>query len=74
MPRPTEKTHPNPAAFPEGLSGPALRALESAGIASLEALTRWTEAELLELHGMGPKGTRMLREALTGRGLDFLSS
>lgn len=35
-----ESTHPNAAAFPEGLSGPALRALATAGIRSLAALAR----------------------------------
>lgn len=69
MPQRSESTHPNSAAFPAGLSGPALRALNTAGITSMKELTHWTEAELLELHGMGPKGTRVLREALAREGL-----
>lgn len=59
-----EKTHPNRAAFPTGLSGPALRALDTAGIRSMSDLERWTEKDLAALHGMGPKGIRMLREGL----------
>lgn len=71
MPRPTDATHPNRAAFPPGLSGPALRALATAGIASLDALAAWTEADVAALHGMGPTGVVRLREALHARGLDF---
>lgn len=68
---PTDATHPNRDAFPAGMSGPALRALDAAGVRSLDALARWSEAELLALHGMGPKGVRLLRDALAaaGRGL-----
>ncbi len=62
-----EATHPNAAAFP-ALSGPALRALATAGIRSLTELERWSERELLEMHGMGPKGMRILTEALASRG------
>ena len=71
MTRPTETTHPNRAAFPAGMSGPALRALHVAGVRSMADVERWTEAELLALHGMGAKGVRTLRDALaeTGRGL-----
>ena len=36
-------------------SAPAQRALESAGITTLEQLTKVTEEELLQLHGMGQK-------------------
>lgn len=68
-----EATHPNARAFPEGLSGPALRALHNAGIRTLRALTRTSEAELLEMHGMGPKGVRMLKAALDSEGLGFRS-
>jgi hypothetical protein len=34
-------------------------------------LTRVTEADLLKLHGMGPKGIRILRSALAERRLSF---
>ena len=68
MPRQTDATHPNLDAFPPGLSGPALRALAAAGVRSMDDLTRWTEAELLALHGMGAKGVRTLRDALAASG------
>ena len=59
-----DSTHPNASAFPPGLSGPALRALAHAGIHSLAQLAQWREEDVAQLHGMGPKGIRMLREAL----------
>lgn len=71
MTRPTESTHPNRAAFPAGLSGPALRALDAVGARSMDDLSRWTEAELLALHGMGPKVVRILRDALAASGRRF---
>jgi len=52
-------------------SAPAQRALESAGITTLKQLTDVTEAELLSLHGMGPKAARILREELKAKGWSF---
>jgi hypothetical protein len=57
--------------FPAGLSAPALRALSGAGYTRLEQLSRVSEAEIKRLHGMGPKGIRLLREALEAKGLSF---
>ena len=52
-----------------GVTGqPAVRALEAAGYSRLDDLTRVTEKELLALHGMGPKGIRMLNAELAKRG------
>ena len=64
-------THPNATAFPAGLSGPALRALAHAGIRSMAQLAQRSEREVASLHGMGPKGIRVLREALTAQGRHF---
>lgn len=64
MTRKPDSTHPNADAFPDGLSGPALRALAHAGIRTLAQLARWTEADVAALHGMGPKGIRMLKQGL----------
>jgi DNA-directed RNA polymerase alpha subunit len=58
--------------FPK-VSAPALRALLGAGYTRLEQLTEVTEAELLKLHGMGPKAIRTLQAALAERGLSFRS-
>lgn len=57
--------------WPKGVSAPAQRALAGAGVTRLEDLTRFTEAELLKLHGMGPKAIGALRDALAGLGLAF---
>lgn len=59
--------------LPEGLSSPARRALAAAGIESLEDLTKISEAELLKLHGMGPKAFGVLSESMKLEGLSFAS-
>lgn len=66
-----ESTHPNANAFPSGLSGPALRALARAGIRSMAELARRSKDEVAALHGMGPKGVRMLDAGLASAGLRF---
>jgi hypothetical protein len=71
MTRTSESTHPNKAAFPSGVSGPALRALKSAGVRSVADLSRWTESDLAALHGMGPKALDILRGALKATGKAF---
>ena len=57
--------------FPAGLSAPALRALAGAGYTRLEQLSRVSEAEIKRLHGMGPKGIKLLLQALEARGMSF---
>lgn len=57
-----------------GLSQPAQRALKAAGYTRLEELASVTEAELLKLHGVGPKTIRTLRPALAAKGLAFAGS
>lgn len=64
------------SAAPEGdlpakIGAPARRALAAAGYTSLAQLSSVDEAELLRLHGMGPKAIGLLREALSARGLAF---
>ncbi|HMG92923.1 MAG TPA: hypothetical protein VK589_22855 [Chryseolinea sp.] len=56
------------AGFLSMLAAPARRALQNAGIASLQQLGSWTEAELLELHGIGPTTIPKLKEALKAKG------
>jgi len=60
--------------LPSGLAAPARRALAGAGIRRLEQLTWMSEAEVRELHGIGPNALKQLREALTARGLAFAAS
>ena len=71
MTPPNESTHPNRQAFPAGVSGPALRALDRAGVRALDDLARWTESDLAALHGMGPKALDALRSALAASGRRF---
>ena len=61
------RSRPLPAKLPQ----PALRALDAAGITTLGQLAALGEAELLKLHGVGPKGVRILRQALEEAGLNF---
>lgn len=65
MPQPIKNS------FVPDLSQPALRALANAGIKKLEDLARMTEKELGALHGMGPKGMRVLKQGMKEIGLDF---
>lgn len=53
------------------LAAPARRALAGAGYTRLEDLTKATESEIMQLHGMGPNAMRALRTALEERGLSF---
>ena len=55
--------------FPRAAGAPARAAFRAAGFGGLEDLTRATAAELLALHGVGPKAIRVVREALAARGL-----
>jgi hypothetical protein len=52
-------------AFPSGLPQPALRALANAGYTKLEQVKKVSDAELLALHGMGPKAIAILRGKTT---------
>ena len=55
----------------KGFSHPAERALATIGVTRLSQLTKYTEQEILNLHGMGPKGIRVLKAALQEKGLSF---
>ncbi|MEK8127317.1 DNA-binding protein [Paenibacillus filicis] len=57
--------------LPDELSQPARRALLGAGYSRLEQLAGLKEADILRLHGMGPKGIKQLRQALAARGQSF---
>ena len=52
-------------------SNPAESALHLQGIYSLEDLAKYTEKEILNLHGMGPKALGILKEAMKQKGLSF---
>lgn len=55
--------------LPTNIGRPATRAL--AGYERLAQLTEVTEAELLVLHGVGPKAVERLRHALAAEGKTF---
>lgn len=47
------------------------RALAQAGHTRFDQLTKVTAADLLRIHGVGPKAIRILTEELAARGLAF---
>jgi hypothetical protein len=53
------------------MSKPAHRALASAGVQRLEQLTKFSEAEIKRLHGIGPNALAQLHRALRAKGLKF---
>lgn len=57
--------------FLSALSAPARRALENRGITTLAELAKYTQAEILQLHGMGPASIPKLKKALQEKKLDF---
>jgi DNA-directed RNA polymerase alpha subunit len=57
--------------WPKSMGRPARQALTAHGIDRLEQLTEMSAAELLDLHGVGPKAVAVLRQTLAERGLAF---
>lgn len=57
--------------FPASMGKVAPRELANAGYTKLKQLTKVTEAELLKIHGVGPKAIRILREELKEKGMSF---
>jgi len=53
------------------LAAPARRALESKRILTLKELSKFSEEEILELHGMGKSSLPKLRVALRSESLTF---
>lgn len=53
------------------LAAPAQRALALIGVSDLKQLSKFTEAEVAQLHGMGPNAIGKLRDALKAHGLSF---
>ncbi len=54
--------------LPEKIGAPARRALDSIGVLRLAQVTKFTEEQLLDLHGMGPKAMGILKAALAEKG------
>ena len=54
--------------LPKAIGRPATRALADVGITTLAQVAELSEAELLAMHGVGPKAVRLLGEALSATG------
>lgn len=57
--------------FMQGLSAPACRALQGLGISTLKQLSKYSEKEILSLHGIGPSAIPRLRASMKAEGLSF---
>lgn len=57
--------------FPKNIPAPALRALLNAKITKISQLTKYTEKEILALHGMGQKGVKLLVAEMKKKNLSF---
>lgn len=57
--------------LPVKLSKPAVRALHGAGCYTLQQVSRMSEAEVMQLHGIGKNAILQLRDALREKGLSF---
>ncbi|WP_404443152.1 RNA polymerase alpha subunit C-terminal domain-containing protein [Sutcliffiella horikoshii] len=53
------------------LSSPARRALIHEGIDCLQKLSKYTEKEILKMHGIGPASLPIMRTSLEDVGLSF---
>jgi hypothetical protein len=60
-----------PDGLPSAIGRPATRALNGAGYDRLAQLDGVPAADLLRLHGVGPKAVAVLREALAERDLSL---
>lgn len=62
----TPEIHPIPK-----ISAPAGRALDGAGLHTLNDLAEITQKQFMQLHGMGKHGLRIVTEAMDRAGLKF---
>lgn len=60
----TKKQSINKHEFPPSIGKVAYRNLISQGIMSLEQACKFTEKELLHIHGVGPKAVKIIKEEL----------
>ncbi|MGZ7148650.1 RNA polymerase alpha subunit C-terminal domain-containing protein [Bacillus sp. BC08] len=66
-----EKEQKPKTGFLSLLSSPARNALQHHDIHTIEELSKYSEKEILKLHGMGPASMPKLRKALEESGLSF---
>ena len=55
--------------LPVKLSRPAQRAMDNAGITTLKQLSKLTEKEISQLHGIGPNAVQQIKKALAENNL-----
>ncbi|MEV7020499.1 hypothetical protein [Streptomyces sp. NPDC093991] len=55
--------------LPASIGKVATRALSNAGLTTLDRVATHTKADLLAMHGVGPKAVRILADALAARGM-----
>ena len=60
-----------PSGFTFKLSAPAQRALAAAGIQRIEDFSKWKEADLRELHGIGPNAIDTIKKNMKEKGILF---
>jgi predicted RecB family nuclease len=56
------------------VAAPARRALQKAGIKRINDLSKFSEAEILNLHGMGPKAVAVIKAAMKKQKVNFKKS
>jgi hypothetical protein len=57
--------------LPAGIGKAATRALAVAGLVTLDQVATRTKADLLALHGVGPKAVRVLADSLAEKGMSL---
>ena len=66
-----EKERKPGSGFLSFISAPSRRALERVDIDTILKLSKYSEKEILKLHGMGPASIPALKNALKENGLSF---
>ena len=61
----------NDDALPSSIGKPASRALAAEGVERIDDVARYSEQELLAIHGVGPKAVGILKAVLQARGLSL---
>ena len=56
------------------LASPAQRALANANVMSLKDLSKFTEAQIADLHGMGPNAMKTIKRAMKEKAISFKSN
>ena len=68
---PRDPADPVSDPFPKGVARPARRALAHAGVQTMRDLERFSRAELMQLHGFGPRAFEALDPEMDRLGLRF---